>query len=207
MSPKTRPVARKAPSQDRSKATVEAILEATARVLLRDGYDRASTNRIAKAAGVSVGSLYQYFPSKEALAGALIDRHQSQTEALLTLPDDAHRRPLPELARHLVRGMLRAHAVHPRLHQVLMDQMPRVGRQERARDLDVRASQLVRGILEARRAEIRRVDLELATFVIIASVEAVTHESAIDHPEYLTDPRIEDELVELVLRYLGVASR
>jgi len=207
VSPKTRPVARKAPSQDRSKATVEAILEATARVLLRDGYDRASTNRIAKAAGVSVGSLYQYFPSKEALAGALIDRHQSQTEALLTLPDDAHRRPLPELARHLVRGMLRAHAVHPRLHQVLMDQMPRVGRQERARDLDVRASQLVRGILEARRAEIRRVDLELATFVIIASVEAVTHESAIDHPEYLTDPRIEDELVELVLRYLGVASR
>ena len=123
------------------------------------------------------------------------------------MPDDAHRRPLPEIARHLVRGMLRAHAVHPRLHQVLMDQMPRVGRQERARDLDVRASQLVRGILETRRAEIRSVDLELATFVIISSVEAVTHEAGLERPEALKDPRLEDELVELVLRYLGVAAR
>src|SRR5260221_954827 len=66
---------RKEASQDRSRATVDALLAATARVLVRDGYDRASTNKVAEAAGVSIGSLYQYFPSKEALVAAVIERH------------------------------------------------------------------------------------------------------------------------------------
>ena len=66
---------RKYASQDRSRATVDALVEATARILIREGFDKASTNRIAEVAGVSVGSLYQYFPSKEALVAALIDRH------------------------------------------------------------------------------------------------------------------------------------
>jgi AcrR family transcriptional regulator len=69
--PATNP--RKSASQERSRLTVEALLEATARVLMKDGYDRASTNKIAAVAGVSIGSLYQYFPSKEALVAAVID--------------------------------------------------------------------------------------------------------------------------------------
>ena len=69
---------RKSASQERSRATVDALLEATARVLMKEGYDRASTNRIAEVAGVSIGSLYQYFPSKEALVAAVIDRHTQQ---------------------------------------------------------------------------------------------------------------------------------
>ena len=58
--------------------TVNALLEATARILIREGFDKASTNRIAEVAGVSVGSLYQYFPGKEALVAALIDRHNQE---------------------------------------------------------------------------------------------------------------------------------
>src|SRR5689334_8463633 len=79
--PATKP--RKLARQDRSKATVEALLGGTARVLVRDGYDRASTNRIAEAAGVNISSLYQYFPSKEALVAALIDRHLEEVFAVL----------------------------------------------------------------------------------------------------------------------------
>src|SRR5262245_47637657 len=71
--PSTNP--RKMASQERSRATVDVLLAATARVLVKDGYDHASTNKIAEAAGVSIGSLYQYFPSKEALVAAVIDRH------------------------------------------------------------------------------------------------------------------------------------
>src|SRR5215217_1286103 len=66
---------RKLPTQDRSKETVEAILQATAIVLKREGYDRASTRRVAEVAGVSVGSLYQYFPNKESLVVALYNLH------------------------------------------------------------------------------------------------------------------------------------
>src|SRR6478752_505802 len=74
--PLTKP--RKNASQERSRATVDALVEATARILIREGFDKASTNRIAAVAGVSVGSLYQYFPGKEALVAAVIDRHNRQ---------------------------------------------------------------------------------------------------------------------------------
>src|SRR5260370_38447536 len=69
---------RKLASQERSRSTVDALLEATARILVKEGYDQASTNRIAEVAGVSIGSLYQYFPSKEALRAAGIDRHTQE---------------------------------------------------------------------------------------------------------------------------------
>src|SRR6185437_5949733 len=74
--PQTSP--RKIASQQRSRATVDALVEATARVLVEEGYERASTNRIAQVAGVSIGSLYQYFPSKEALVAAAAERHQQE---------------------------------------------------------------------------------------------------------------------------------
>ena len=79
--PATRP--RKRPSQSRSRATVQAIIEATAHILREHGYAGASTNRIAKLAGVSVGSLYQYFPGKDALVLAVADHHATEMMALL----------------------------------------------------------------------------------------------------------------------------
>src|SRR3954470_9836579 len=71
--PRTKP--RKSAAQARSRGTVDALVEATARILVREGFDRASTNRIAEEAGASIGSLYQYYPSKEALVAAVIERH------------------------------------------------------------------------------------------------------------------------------------
>src|SRR6185436_592878 len=65
---------RKRPKQARSQQTVDALLEATARVLGARGFEGATTNEIARVAGVSVGSLYQYFPSKEALVAALLEQ-------------------------------------------------------------------------------------------------------------------------------------
>lgn len=69
---------RKHASQERSRATVEVLIEATARILVREGFDKAGTNRIAEQAGVSIGPLYQYYPSKEALVAAVIDRHNEE---------------------------------------------------------------------------------------------------------------------------------
>src|SRR5665213_2578909 len=101
---RVRTVPRKEPRQVRSLATVEAILLATARILTRDGYDHASTNKIADEAGVSVGSLYQYFPSKESLVAALIDRHLLRMTALLETNLDVLREAtLPVAARALVK--------------------------------------------------------------------------------------------------------
>src|ERR1700722_11945035 len=74
--PATKP--RKHAAQQRSRATVDALVEATARILVKEGFDKASTNRIAEKAGVSVGSLYQYYPSKEALVAAVMERHSQE---------------------------------------------------------------------------------------------------------------------------------
>ncbi|MCA9490762.1 MAG: helix-turn-helix transcriptional regulator, partial [Myxococcales bacterium] len=74
---------RKSPRQQRSEQTVAVLLQATARVLVDTGWDRASTNRIARAAGVSVGSLYQYFPNKESLVLALARQHAEEVVAML----------------------------------------------------------------------------------------------------------------------------
>src|SRR6201995_5409505 len=99
--PATKP--RKHASQARSRATVDALVEATARILVREGFDKASTNRIAEVAGVSVGSLYQYFPGKEALVAALIGRHNQKVQQIVRAElAEAMTRPLQQGLRQLV---------------------------------------------------------------------------------------------------------
>jgi AcrR family transcriptional regulator len=196
-------VARKKAVQSRSRATVDAILEATARVLVTVGYDRASTNRVAAAAGVSIGSLYQYFPSKEALVAALVEKHVAEMVGLImaALADVADR-PLAEVARRLVEVMIKAHALDPRLHKVLVEQTPRVGRLEQILDLETRVTAVAREFLAARAPEIREVDLDVAAFVVVNTVEALTHSAAVTRPDLLARPDLVDEVTELVVRYL-----
>src|SRR5437868_6605036 len=119
MAARARTNPRKKAVQARTQATVDAILRATARILVKEGYDRASTNKIALAAGVSIGSLYQYFPSKEALVAALIERHMDEMAGVLRaeFPRLAAE-PLARAAEESVRLMVAAHAVDPRLHKV-----------------------------------------------------------------------------------------
>jgi len=74
---------RKNPIQRRSKATVEAVLEAGARLLLTIGYDKASTNKIAEKAGISIGSLYEYFPGKEAIFAEIRPRQDHRYARLV----------------------------------------------------------------------------------------------------------------------------
>lgn len=80
---------RKIPRQARAEATVDAILEAAARILERKGREAYTTNAVAELAGVSIGSLYQYFPSKDAITRALIERQNSALLADLALIDPA----------------------------------------------------------------------------------------------------------------------
>ncbi len=115
---RTPPLApRKKPVQARSKVTVGAILEATAQVLVDRGFDRTTTDAIAERAGVSIGTLYQYFPNKEALVDALIKAH---AEELLTVVETAlqgcAQASLEATLRALVRAGLDAHRVNPPLH-------------------------------------------------------------------------------------------
>jgi AcrR family transcriptional regulator len=202
---------RKVASQNRSRATVDALVEATARILIREGYDRASTNRIAATAGVSIGSLYQYFPSKEALVAAVIERHAQELskvgrDAFLRVAS----RPIEVAVRELVAVGIDAHRVDPKLHRVLDEEVPRAARLEDTGAVVRNACALFRGYLEAHRSEIDIADLDLAAFIVVTTVEALTHAAVLHRPDILADEKkageFVDEVTRLALRYLRTPS-
>ena len=168
-----RPTPRKAPRQARSAETVGVIVEATARILEEVGLGRFTTNAVAERAGVSIGSLYQYFPGKEALIGAVIVRETSRLvadwETALTAPTGrealdgliasavSHQLRRPALARLLDLEEARlpfdpeTRRVLDRLRTILLDVLSRedIGRQ---RDPDMTAQDvlaIIRGMVDA----------------------------------------------------------
>jgi AcrR family transcriptional regulator len=202
--PATNP--RKHAAQARSRATVDALVEATARILVRDGFDQASTNRIAAEAGVSVGSLYQYYPGKEALVVAVAERHNRELMGVVrAAAAEVAPEPLAAGVRRLVAAAIDAHRVDPELHRVLAEQIPRTGALEGVEAFNREAYELFRAYLEDRRDELRAVDLDLAAFVCVTSIEALTHTAVLHRPEALAGEAGEtlaDEATRLVLGYL-----
>jgi AcrR family transcriptional regulator len=202
--PATKP--RKHASQERSRATVDALIEATARILVREGFDKASTNRIAEVAGVGVGSLYQYYPGKEALVAAVIDRHNREImQVVRGAAAEVASQPVEKAVRRLVAVAIEAHRIDPRLHRVLAEQLPRTGRLADVETFNREAHALFRAYLERHRDELRIVDLDLAAFVCVTSIEALTHTAVLHRSELLTDEAVEtlvDEATRLVVGYL-----
>jgi AcrR family transcriptional regulator len=201
---------RKLASQRRSRLTVDALIEATARVLIKEGYDRASTNKIAATAGVSIGSLYQYFPSKEALVAAVIERHTQESSRLVqSALLKVGGRPIAFGVRELVAAAIDAHRLDPKLHRVLADEVPRTGRLENIEAIERYAHGFLRDYLEAHRSEIDVADLDLTAFVLVTTVEALTHSAVLSRPDILANEKAGafiDEVTQLVLRYLQPPS-
>lgn len=124
MAPSSRVRPRKRPAQRRSRETVEAILDGAAQVFERHGYAAGTTNRIAERAGVSVGSVYEYFPNKDAIVVALAERElEKEREVLLaTLTAGPAREPLAALLGRFVRAVVDLHAARPALHRMLFEE-------------------------------------------------------------------------------------
>lgn len=155
--PDTQP--RKMPTQQRSKATVDAMIEATARILVSDGLDACSTNQIARVAGVSIGTLYQYFPSREALLAALVERELSaDLEHVARALPEASRLPLRDALVMMLEHMLERckDPSHLALHAIILPMVPELERAGlvRARMQDTMGAFLT--LLDQRQGELRR---------------------------------------------------
>ena len=195
--------ARKAPRQSRSKATVSAILTATVRLLREGGLAQANTNRIAEVAGVSVGSLYQYFPNKQSLAAALLERHLLQARELLAAKLKAVRsQPLEEAVRALIRALLDFYLADPHVTAALESMAAELGMTGLVEQVRQEVAQLCLGMLEARRDELRPTDLPRAAGIAVRAVDCVALDSLTHRPEELGEPEYQEELVQLVLGYL-----
>jgi AcrR family transcriptional regulator len=195
---------RKEAVQERSRATVDAILRAATRILVRHGYEGATTNHIAQAAGVSIGSLYQYFPNKEAIVAALLDRHVDEMmQWLRQAAVVAMDQPLEEAARTVIEGFIAVHRVDPELHRVLAEELPRIGGFEQIHRIEDETLTLVRRYLEVRAPHLKKTRrLDLVCFNVVHTVEALAHGAVLLRPELLEDSRFIDEVVQLVVRYV-----
>ena len=198
---------RKQPRQHRAWETRGRILVAAARVFARYGYAAGTTNRIAEEARLSVGSLYQYFPNKDAILVELMNAHVEEgarlvTEAFADIPEDVSALPLPALVRPFVRAALRNHAGDPALHRVLFEEAPRPASfLERMRALEADLVTRVEGLLN-RHPAVGVTDRHLAAWTAVATVESLTHRYVAAHPAVLDADGFEDELTRLVVAYL-----
>ena len=194
---------RRQPVQARSNSTVESILEATTQILVSQGYEKASTNRIAERAGVSIGSLYQYFPNKEALLGTLVQRHidamlqliSGQLAATLSME-------MQDALPRVVSAMLDAHKLEPELHRVFLEQLPAIISEEKVSAMEQRILVQVKAYLQSRKSEIYCEDLDIAAFIVVQTVETLTHKAVINHPGYLNERLYVEEVSRMLLGYL-----
>lgn len=201
------PQPRKSPRQQRSQQTVDTILQATARVLAEYGYAGTNTNRIAETAGVSVGSLYQYFPNKNALIAALHDRHDKQMLALIDeVLDGNPAATLRERVAAIVAALLRAHLLEPALHRVLEREFPLFDQPRDHSRADQDIHRRMRHLLELHRAEIAQQDRELATYVVLRIMESLVHAVALEPPAGFDPRQLEGAVVDAVMGYLGTPT-
>lgn len=194
---------RKRPEQDRSKATVETIVDAATRVLVKHGYDAFTTNRVAETAGVSIGSLYQYFPNKEALLSELMRRHVAEIErGVEEMAELARTAPLADVIRVGVQQNVQSHLIDPALHRVLSEEIPRLGQLDWKVAFTERMEERVRAMLEARRSEIVVPDIDLAVYIITRTVEAVVHNGVCEQPKALASGALAEELTRMLIGFL-----
>lgn len=195
---------RKSAKQQRSRVTIDAILEATARIVGQVGLDQATTNRIAELAGVSIGSLYQYFPGKEALLAALIAREaEADLEALRRTLADLHDLPLADAVERLITVLVARHARHPALYRWMLTYTPGLGQHPTVRSIAARGRALLRDLLGAHQAELPpHREPALAAMILGSAVESAVHAAIFERPETLTDGTLARELTALCRAYL-----
>lgn len=197
---------RKQPRQARSRAMVDAILDAAARVLERDGYAGASTNAVAEAAGVSVGSLYQYFPNKDALVAALHERHARHVHGLISvILAEPRSRSLEQTLREMIHAGVEAHRVQPQLHRVLESEVPHLDRLDEQEETGDAIREIIAALVRNHPREVKVKNLDLAAFVVHEIIHALVHAAVIDPPPGLDGAAIERETVRAVHAYLTSA--
>jgi AcrR family transcriptional regulator len=192
---------RRQPKQRRSRQTVEAVLDAVLRIMKREGVASLTTNRIAEVAGVSVGSVYQYFPDKRAIFAAMHDRHVAEISRLVesTLVDHASA-SLEDLMRALVEAMVDAHSSDPELHELLRT-LPHGGDGSRAFEVRLRGACRLAISSRPHRGRTPR-DLDRTLFVLPHMVNALAHGAAFRRPPGLSLTAAREEAVRAVLAYL-----
>ena len=182
--------------------TVEAMLDAAIKLLKRRGASSITTNLIAETAGVSIGSVYQYFPNKRAIYVALHERHIRQVDAALEgcLADETEM-TLEEFVASLLLSMIQLHDADPELSELLQTEVPHCA--EGTPSLSLRLYGPLRQALAARSRELARDGkLDMQAFFLGNMIEAFGHAIVFRRPAGLSLGRAKAETLRAILGYL-----
>ncbi|MEV7087763.1 TetR/AcrR family transcriptional regulator [Streptomyces sp. NPDC093085] len=192
---------RRRPRQVRAELTRERVLTAAAHVFAEYGYAAGTTNRIAERARVSIGSLYQYFPNKDAILTELLIRHIDRGDWLRPDQLDFSEGTLKELVRALVRDVVDHHRDDPQLLRIMIEEaslspelLDAIAQHGKKRVAQIRDAL-------ARHPDVRVRDLDTAAELVVTTVELNTHKLMAD-PQGIPVETFEGELVDMVTRYL-----
>ena len=193
---------RRLPKQRRARQTVDAVLDAVVRVLKREGFNGVTTNRLAEVAGVSIGSVYQYFPDKRAIFVSLHQRHIEQIDRMVESKLIEHAASsLDKLMRAMIEAMVDAHSADPELYELLATEVPH--RAEGTRDFAVRLHGAFRLAIASRAHQLKKDrDLDKLVFVVTNMVESLSHAALFRRPPHLSLCAAKEEVVRAVLAYL-----
>lgn len=194
---------RREPKQQRSRQTVDAVLEAVPMVVKRHGAQSITTNRIAEVAGVSVGSLYQYFPDKRSIFTALHDRHVDDVRQVIERAmADCASAPLEEFTHELVQGLVNAHAGVAELHEIVSSAVP-----ESAPGFQNALHHTFGSVLSGTNQQrYSPEEMERMLFVLPRMVESLVHgavHQARAAPSALSRDRASNEAIRTILAYVN----
>lgn len=180
---------------------VEAILDASARILTRDGREALNTNAIAREAGVSIGSLYQYFPNRESIVAALVHRHGHRIHAMVRDADGPPPSDLEAAVVTIVAAVFTAHRLEPELHHALdHDFAPAHGHAHASTKAAVR--ERMRALPDSVKAEIVCGDPERAALVVSEIAHSLAHAALVHPSEPRDEAEVEGQAVRAILAYL-----
>jgi AcrR family transcriptional regulator len=178
--------------------TVEAVFGAVSRILKRDGadVDAITTNHIAEVAGISIGSLYQYFPNKHAIFTALHERHGEESHLLIENTLAAHAAAsLRDLLPALIEVMVDVHAREPELHRLLNRQI--------VDDVEGGLRAALRCVIHSRAHELKTPrELERVLFVVPNMMEVLIHGSVLCRPQQWSLAAAKEEATYTIAHYL-----
>lgn len=194
---------RKTPQQARSRAMVDRIVEAGRAVLVDAGYDAFSTNKVAQQAGISPGSLYQYFPDKDAVIDVIVDRYWDEIADRIAaaLSDRVGSQPGPGMVRDTVDALLRALEYDRALLRVVAEDLPVSHSRERRTALERRVRDLTTLFL-ATAPGATGASPAMTAWMLTVVAENVALRWVLDQPTGIEREQVIDEMVTLVGAYL-----
>jgi AcrR family transcriptional regulator len=197
---------RKLPRQNRAKTLVESIFTAATQVLESEGYGAATTSRIAERAGVSIGSLYQYFPNKDSIMGSLVINHAknvARETAKIISANEIRPQPFRTLISVLIQKCIDTNDSSANLHRLLNSEIPdRIFFPEERRLVRCRVLHGFRNFFANHSHEIKAGDLNRAAAFTFNVIDSTIHQTLLNDPAQLRNQEFSDDLIELVSKYL-----